>query len=75
MTNRKWIWRLAAGLSALWVLGAYFLTETSDTFRLFLIVGVLPILAGWIIYWVIAGFREDKQKESRRLRMRLTWWK
>lgn len=64
MRNRKWTWRLAAGLSLLWVLAMYFLTESSEAFRLFLLAGVLPVVTGWVIYWIVAGFRADRQRHT-----------
>ncbi len=75
MRNRKWTWRLAAGLSLLWVLAMYFLTESSDTFRLFLLAGVLPVITAWVIHWVISGFRKDKRRTSRPSRMPPRWRK
>jgi len=75
MANRKWIWRLAVGLSLVWLLGTYFLTESSDTFRLFLLAGVLPIITGWIVYWVITGFLDDNRRASSPPRIKLRWRK
>lgn len=75
MGNRKWTWRLAVGLSLLWLLGTYFLTESSDTLRLFLLAGVLPVIGAWVVYWVLDGFRQDKRRKSRVSQVRLPWRK
>lgn len=41
----------ALAVSIFWILALYFLTEPSSTFRWFLMVGVLPVVAFWLFVW------------------------
>lgn len=41
----------ALAVSVFWILALYFLTEPSATFRWFLLIGVLPVVAFWLIVW------------------------
>ncbi|MEN8174324.1 MAG: hypothetical protein ABFS23_01085 [Pseudomonadota bacterium] len=54
-------WRLAVGLSILWLAGLYFLTEPQEQLRLFLLGGVLPVLAVWLVAWVVRGYRRERR--------------
>lgn len=67
--------RLAIALSIIWILSFYFFTEKEQAQRLFLLLGLLPVIAGWLILWIFNGFEKQKQGEKKRWRFRLTWWK
>ena len=67
--------RLAVALSIIWMLAFYFLTEKDDSFRLFLLIGLLPVIIGWLILWARKGFIKQKEEDEKRWRFRLTWWK
>lgn len=56
--------RLAIGLSVVWILGLYFLTEANTSMRLFLLLGLLPVLVAWTGLWVVQGFRRDRQEDG-----------
>lgn len=53
-------WRAAVALSLTWTAGiAIYLWPWDDGLRPFLLVGVVPVAAGWSIAWVVAGFRRE----------------
>lgn len=71
MSKQKWIWRLAAGVSVIWLLATYFATESSETFRWFLLVGVLPVVSAWVFYWVWLAYRDSRKTEPTRFPFRI----
>jgi hypothetical protein len=50
--------RLAVGASIIWpaIMAAYLQPWHGDLF-IFLYIGPGPVILGWIIFWVLAGFR------------------
>ena len=56
--------KIALAISIFWVLLFYFLTEPSETFRLFLLIGVLPVVGYWLIVWVRADSRRNSMKRG-----------
>lgn len=54
--------RLLLGLSAVWLLGtAMMLRPWQKDLTLFLYVGVGPVLLGWMVRWVVSGFKKEKR--------------
>lgn len=54
--------RLAVAASAVWLLGwAVYLEPWSGDILAFLRVGMLPVIVGWIVGWVVAGFRKGRR--------------
>lgn len=58
----------ALAVSVFWVLALYFLTEPSATFRWFLLIGVLPVIAFWLVIWTRTS--DNKAERSRSLMKR-----
>jgi hypothetical protein len=56
-------WRLALLVTIVWILGttAFFRPWQGKT-GLFLLIGIGPLIVGWGITWVVAGFGRDKKK-------------
>lgn len=75
MWNNLGIRRLALALSIIWILTFYFLTEQQQSQRLFLLLGLLPIVVGWLGLWTFKGFDKQKQDDKKSWRFRITWWK
>lgn len=67
--------RLAVALSIIWILAFYFITEKEESFRMFLFIGILPIVAGWLALWILKGFKKQRQDDKKSWRLRITWWK
>lgn len=63
-------WRIAVVVSLIWISGAYFLSEESERFRWFLLLGVLPVLIGWAVRWVVLSHRDELQRKNRPGRFR-----
>ena len=54
--------RLAIIASFIWpVLSAVYLKPWADELDPFLYIGLGPVLLGWSIRWIVAGFRKHKQ--------------
>ena len=60
--------RLAVAISVVWLLLLYFLTESDQMTRYFLLFGLLPVIAGWMLLWVRSGFSKDKEKSNKRFK-------
>jgi len=58
-------YRLAAAVSITWILFFYFLSEPSDQWRMVLLFGILPVIAGWLILWIRRGYRQDQQQKKK----------
>ena len=58
--------RLAIGASVIWLLLVLFYFQESREVRLALLFGVLPVVAGWVLFWVYRGFRDQKKLRRRR---------
>jgi cadmium resistance protein CadD (predicted permease) len=58
-------YRLAIGISLIWLALLYFFTEQQHTVRLFLLLGLLPVMIGWTVYWVRQGYRQDQSRKKR----------
>ena len=58
--------RLAIGASLIWVLLVLFYFQESRVARLFLLVGALPIVAGWVLYRVYRGYQSDRKNQRQR---------
>ncbi len=67
--------RVAASISAIWVIAAFFLSEEQERFRWFLLLGVLPVLVAWTIRWVLVSHQRDKRDATRSGRLRFPPWK
>ncbi len=53
--------RLAVAVSVLWpVLLGFFLKPWQNGVERFLYVGAGPVVLGWLVYWVLAGFRKHR---------------
>jgi hypothetical protein len=63
-TTTRTRWRIAVSLSVIWVAAAFFLSEESERFRGFLVLGVLPVLIGWAVRWVLLSHRAEQEKAS-----------
>lgn len=75
ITTSTTLRRMAIGLSLIWIAGAFFLSEESERFRWFLLLGILPILIGWTIRWILVSHRRERQQKTRTSRIRLPRWK
>ena len=53
-------YRLAVGLSVIWVLLLYFATEPKAGVRLSLLLRLLPVVAGWTFLWLRRGLQRDR---------------
>lgn len=62
--------RLLIAVSAVWILVFYFYTESSPTYRLFLFLGLLPVIVFWLVVWVRAARARDEVRETAK---RLPW--
>jgi hypothetical protein len=58
--------RLAIGASIIWVLLVLFYFQESREARLFLLIGALPIVTGWVLIWVYRGFRGPRKSQPER---------
>jgi hypothetical protein len=58
--------RLAIGASVIWVLLVLFYFQESREARLFLLVGALPIVAGWVLFWVYRGYQAERKNQGQR---------
>ena len=58
--------RLAIGASLIWVLLVLFYFQESREARLFLLVGALPIVAGWVLFWVYRGYQGERKNQGQR---------
>ena len=67
--------RLAIALSIIWILTFYFFTEQDQSQRLFLLIGLLPIVVGWFAVWIFRCFDKQKQEDKESWLFRFTWWK
>jgi hypothetical protein len=55
-------WRLAVLLSILWLLGTgVYFRPWRGSLEVFVIFGVGPVIVGWCIPWVVAGFRSGRK--------------
>lgn len=68
MTNKSFSGqrRLAIGASVIWLLLVLFYFQESEEVRLSLLFGVLPVVAGWVIFWVYRGFQDEHKAQGRR---------
>lgn len=62
--------RLLIAVSAVWILVFFFYTESSPTYRLFLFLGVLPVIVFWLLVWVRAA---RPRNEARGTSKRWPW--
>ncbi len=55
-------WRLGIVVSIIWILGtAVYFWAWQGTYELFVLLGVGPVIVGWCITWVVAGFRPGRR--------------
>lgn len=56
-------WRLAIVVSLLWLLGAaVYFRPWQGAPEMFLFCGVGPVIIGWCITWIVAGFGPGKKR-------------
>lgn len=58
--------RLAIGASVIWLLLVLFYFQESEEVRFSLLFGVLPVMAGWVLFWIYRGFQNERKAQGRR---------
>jgi cadmium resistance protein CadD (predicted permease) len=56
--------RRAVGITIIWVALLYFFTEQKENVRLFLLLGLLPVIIGWTLFWVRKGYKKDESRKK-----------
>ena len=58
--------RLAIALTLAWsVFTVFYVFDKSHGHICFLVLGILPVVTIWIIYWVIQSIETDKEKTKK----------